>query len=62
LIRPLRIGFRRIWHVPGSAAVALGSVRDALAEALMEPGGVVVLLVVGQDGAQMLLVQDEDPV
>jgi hypothetical protein len=38
------------------------TVRDALAEALMGPGGVVMLLVVGQDGAQMRLVQDEDPV
>ena len=38
------------------------NVRDALSEALMGTGGVVVLLVVGQDGAQVRLVQDEDPV
>jgi hypothetical protein len=28
-------------------------VRDALVDALMEPGGVVMLLVLGQDGAQV---------
>ena len=37
-------------------------VRDALAGALMGPGGVVMLLVFGQDGAQMYLVEDQGPV
>ena len=37
-------------------------VRDALVEALMGPGGVVMLLVLGQDGAQVDLVQDQGPV
>jgi hypothetical protein len=34
------------------------TVRDAPAEALMVPDGIAVLLVVGQDGAQMRPVQD----
>jgi hypothetical protein len=38
------------------------TVRDALAEALMGPGGVVVLLVFGQDRAQVCLAEDEGPV
>jgi hypothetical protein len=37
-------------------------VRDALADALMGAGGVVMLLVFGQDGAQVDLVQDQGPV
>src|ERR1039457_3959476 len=37
-------------------------VRDALVDALMGPGGVVMLLVLGQDGAQVRLVQDQGPV
>jgi hypothetical protein len=37
-------------------------VRDALADALMGTGGVVVLLVLGQDGAQVRLVKDQGPV
>ena len=37
-------------------------VRDALADALVGPGGVVMLLVFGQDGAQVRLVQDQGPV
>jgi hypothetical protein len=57
LIRPPRTGFRRIWHVPGFCCGDAGSearVRDALADALMWPGGVVILLVFGQEGAQVL--------
>src|ERR1022692_1859114 len=37
-------------------------VRDALVDALMGPGGVVMLLVLGEDGAQVRLVQDQGPV
>src|ERR1039457_3078841 len=37
-------------------------VRDALVDALMGPGGVVMLLVLGQGGAQVRLVQDQGPV
>jgi hypothetical protein len=65
LIRPLRTGFRLIWHVPGSGCGDAGAgvtVRDALVDTLMGPGGVVVLLVVGQDSAQVRLVQDKDSV
>src|ERR1019366_4348312 len=35
------------------------AVGDALADALMRPGGVVVLLVFGQDGAQVRFAEDE---
>jgi hypothetical protein len=35
---------------------------SALADALMWPGGVVVLLVFGQDGRQVCLVQDQGAV
>jgi hypothetical protein len=38
------------------------TVRDALADALMGAGGVVMLLVLGQDCAQVCLVQDQGPV
>ena len=38
------------------------SVGDALVDALVRPGGVVVLLVLGEDGAQVRLVQDQGPV
>jgi hypothetical protein len=47
-------------RVEGSCGAA-GSgarVRDALVDALMRPGGVVMLLVLGQDGVQVRLVQD----
>jgi hypothetical protein len=37
-------------------------VRDALADALVGPGGVVMLLVVGQDGTQVRIAQDYGPV
>ena len=37
-------------------------VRDALVDALMRPGGVVMLLVLGQDRSQVRLVQDQGPV
>ena len=63
LIRPLRTGFRRIRSYievghggPGSVASGVG---DALGDALVRPGGVVVLLVPGQDGAQMRLTEDQ---
>ena len=43
-----------------------GSVRflvgDALGDALVRPGGVAVHLVLGQDGAQMRLAEDQHPV
>jgi hypothetical protein len=43
-----------------------GSVRflvgDALGDALVRPGGVVVHLVLGQDGAQMPLAENQYPV
>ena len=38
------------------------SVGDALVEALVRPGGVVVLLVFGQDGAQVRLAENQDAV
>ena len=38
------------------------SAGDALADALMGPGGVVMLLIPGQDSAQVHLVQDQGPV
>ena len=57
LIRPLRTGFRRICCVSTSVTVARGNVAfvggDVLSDALVGPCGVVVRLVVGQDGAQM---------
>ena len=43
----------------GSGRVA---VRDALGDALMRPGGVVMLLVLGQDPAQMPLAENQDSV
>ena len=57
LIRPLRTGFRRICcgvevgH--GGAGSVTFVVGDALGDALVRPGRVVVRLVFGQDGAQM---------
>src|ERR1019366_373933 len=53
---------------PAGAGVCCGDagsgarVRDALVDALMGAGGVVMLLVFGQDGAQVRLVQDQGPV
>jgi len=38
------------------------SAGAALADALVGPGGVVMLLVLGQDRAQVRLVQDQGPV
>ena len=43
----------------GSGRVA---VRDALGDTLMRPGGVVMLLILGQDPAQMPLAENQDPV
>ena len=51
LCRP-EIGF---W----SAGRIVLTAGDALVDALMGPGGVVVLLVFGQDGAQVCLAEDE---
>ena len=38
------------------------SVRDALADSLVRAGGVVVLLILGQDGEQMCGAEDQHPV
>ena len=65
LIRPLRIGFQRICCVDvghdGAGTVAF-VVGDALRDALVRPGGVVVRLVFGQDGVQVLLAGDQHTV
>jgi hypothetical protein len=45
----------------GSGNVRL-VVGDALGDALVRSGGVVVHLVVGQDGSQVCLAEDQDPV
>ena len=37
-------------------------VGDALADALMRPGGVVMLLILSQDSAQVRLIKDQGPV
>ncbi len=62
LIRPPRTGFQRICHVPASVRVVRWRVTfaggDALGDALVRPGGVVVRLVPGQDGAQLCLAED----
>ena len=42
----------------GEAATVVFAVGDALSDALVRPGRVVVHLVVGQDGAQMRLTQN----
>lgn len=66
LIRPLRTGFRRICCVSTSVTVARGNVAfvggDELRDAVVGPCGVVVRLVVGQDGAQMSLAKDQHAV
>ncbi len=66
LIRPLRTGFRRIWRAWKSPAVMQGrmvfSVGDALADSLVRAGGVVVLLILGQDGAQVGFAEDQHAV
>ena len=63
LIRPPRTGFRRICRVSMSVTVAPGSVTfivgDALGDALMRPGGVVMRLVFGQDRVQMPFAEDQ---
>jgi hypothetical protein len=43
----------------GGAGSVMFAVRDALGDALVWPGHVVVGLVVGQDGAQMSLAKDQ---
>jgi hypothetical protein len=43
----------------GEAAAAVVAVRDALGDALMRPGHVVVHLIFSQDGAQMGLPEDK---
>jgi hypothetical protein len=66
LMRPPRTGFRWIRRLSMSVIVPRGGgtgvVGDALGDALVRPGGVVVLLVVGQDGAQACLAEDQHPV
>ena len=63
LIRPLRTGFRRIWRVRKSPAVMQGGWRspsgDALVDALVRSGRVVVLLIFSQDGAQVPLAENQ---
>jgi hypothetical protein len=47
-------------ELPGDdAGRIVRAVGDALADALMRPGGVVVLLVFGQDGSQVRFAEDE---
>ena len=62
LIRPPRTGFRRICPVPASVKVVRWGVTfaggNALGDALVRPGGVVVRLVPDQDGAQLCLAED----
>src|SRR3984957_20294867 len=61
-MRSLRRGFRRIWPMPQSPAVTRedgAHCRGALVDALMRPGGVVVLLVLGQDGPQVRFAENE---
>ena len=65
LISPPRTGFRRLLCVYGGhgGARSVGFVvGDALGDALVRPGRVVVRLVLGQDGAQMPLAEDQYPV
>jgi len=63
LIRPLRTGFRRICRVDVGHARGVSVtfiVGDALGDALVRPGGVVVLLILHQDCAQMLLPENQE--
>jgi hypothetical protein len=46
----------------GAAKTVTFAVGDVLGDALVRPGRVVVRLVFGQDGAQMCLAKDQDPV
>ena len=46
----------------GGARSVRFAVGDALGDALVRPGRVVVRLVLGQDGAQMPLAEDQHPV
>ena len=66
LIRPFRTGFSADplggevgCGDPGSVAFVVG---DALRDALVRPGRVVVRLISGQDGAQMSLAEDQHTV
>ena len=54
---PLNIG---VGH--GGRGSGASGIGDALGDALVRPGGVVVSLVFGQDAAQMLLAEDQDAV
>ena len=67
LIRPLRTGFSADLLCvdlgrDGGAGRGTVIVRDALGDALVRPGRVVVRLVLGQDGAQILLAEDQHAV
>jgi hypothetical protein len=66
LMRPLRIGFSSdslgIEAGHGDAGHVVQAAGDALGDALVRPGCVVVRLVFGQDGAQMPLAEDQEPV
>jgi hypothetical protein len=63
LIGPLRTGFSRIGFAvevsSGDAGWAAFVIRDALCDALMRPGRVVVRLIFGQDCTQVCLTQDQ---
>ena len=65
LIRPPRTGFRRIRPASMSVSRAVSVTfagGDALGDALVRPGVVVVRLVLGQDGAQVRLAEDQHAV
>ena len=65
LIRPLRAGLRYPFAVEvGNSGVAtvVFAVGDALGDALVRPGRVVMRLVFGQDGAQVALAEDQHAV
>ena len=63
LMRPLRAGLRRMcWMSRSEAGIVRFVVGDALGDALVRPGRVVVRLVFSQDGAQVLLADDQHAV
>jgi hypothetical protein len=65
LIRPLRTGFRRIWRAWKCPAVMQGgwcSASGTLADSQVRAGGVVALLILGQDGEQMRGAENQHPV
>ena len=59
------MGFPRMRSAPGlllSAGSVVLAARGALADGLVRPGSVVVLLILGQDGTQVHLAEDQYPV